>query len=107
MPLAQRLAQVTGDRQTRGGAALAPKGLEGLLALAVPRNGRPWSAPYRERAQIAHSTYGRGQPLVGPGRIHAELARLGFTLSARTVAKYMRRAHVRGPRCLGRPRVDS
>jgi putative transposase len=30
-------------------------------------------------------------------RIQAELARLGFTVSARTVAKYMRWAHVAGP----------
>ena len=35
--------------------------------------------------------------LWGQRRIQAELARLGFTVSARTVAKYMRRAHVRGP----------
>ena len=62
MPLAHKLAQVTGDRQPRDGAGLAPKGLEGALALAVPRAGRP--APYRERAQIAHSTYGLGEPVV-------------------------------------------
>ena len=35
--------------------------------------------------------------LRGQRRIQAELARLGFTVSARTVAKYMRSAHVRGP----------
>ena len=66
MPLALRLAQVSGDRQTRDGAGLAPEGLEGLLALAVLAAGRAWSAPYRVRAQIAHLTYGVGEPLVGP-----------------------------------------
>ena len=35
--------------------------------------------------------------LWGQRRIQAELSRLGFKVSARTVAKYMRRAHYRGP----------
>jgi len=59
-PPAHRLAQVTDDRQPRDGAGWTPKGLEGALAPAVPRAGRP--APYRERAQIAHLTYGLGEP---------------------------------------------
>jgi hypothetical protein len=33
----------------------------------------------------------------GQKRIQAELARLGFEVSARTVAKYMRTRHSRGP----------
>ena len=97
MPLAHRLAQVTGDRQPRDGAGLAPKGLEGLLALAVPRNGRPWSAPYRSELRSLIRRMALENHLWGQRRIQAELARLGFTVSARTVAKYMRRAHVRGP----------
>jgi putative transposase len=35
--------------------------------------------------------------LWGQKRIQAELARLGFEVSARTVAKYMRTRHSRGP----------
>jgi putative transposase len=35
--------------------------------------------------------------LWGQKRIQAELARLGFTVSARTVAKYMNSRHSRGP----------
>jgi putative transposase len=35
--------------------------------------------------------------LWGQKRIQAELARLGFKISARTVAKYMRAQHNRGP----------
>ena len=35
--------------------------------------------------------------LWGQRRIQAELARLGFKVSARTVAKYMQRTHRRGP----------
>jgi hypothetical protein len=35
--------------------------------------------------------------LWGQRRIQAELARLGFKVSARTVAKYMHRTHYRGP----------
>jgi len=35
--------------------------------------------------------------LWGQRRIQAELARLGFKVSARTVAKYMKRTHPRGP----------
>jgi len=35
--------------------------------------------------------------LWGQRRIQDELARLGFTVSARTVAKYMRWARLRGP----------
>src|SRR5215510_5959638 len=35
--------------------------------------------------------------LWGQKRIQAELARLGFQVSARTVAKYMRVCHSRGP----------
>ena len=33
----------------------------------------------------------------GQRRIQAELARLGFKVSARTIAKYMQRTHRRGP----------
>lgn len=39
----------------------------------------------------------RENPLWGQQRIQAELARLGFKISARTVAKYMRRPHGREP----------
>src|SRR5262249_9984720 len=37
--------------------------------------------------------------LWGQRRIEAELARVGFQVSARTVAKYMQRTHRRGPSC--------
>ena len=76
---------------------MAPKGLEGPLALAVPRNGRPWSAPYRERAQIAHSTYGLGEPLVGPAADPGRAGQAGVHSLGSHGRQIDARAHVRGP----------
>src|SRR4029077_9851622 len=94
MPLAHRLAQVTGDCPCRDGAGLAPKGLEGALAPVVPRNRRPWSAPYRERAQIAHSTYGLGEPLVGPAAGPGRAGQAGV----HSLGSHGRQIHAQGTR---------
>ena len=64
------------------------------LALAVRRAGRPWSAPYRERAQIAHSTYGLGEPLVGPA---ADPGRAGQA-GVHSLGSHGRQIHAPGTR---------
>ena len=94
MPRALRLAQVSGDRQTRDGAGLAPEGLEGLLALAVLVAGRAWSAPYRVRAQIARLTYGLGEPLVGPATDQGRVGQAGV----HSLGSYRRQIHALGTR---------
>ena len=60
-----------------------------------PRTGR---RPIPQHLQVLIRRMAVENRLWGQKRIQAELARLGFTVSARTVAKYMRTArHDRGP----------
>jgi hypothetical protein len=68
--------------------------LEGLLALVDARAGRAWSAPYRERAQIAHSTCGLGEPLVGPA---ADPGRAGQA-GVHSLGSHGRQIHAQGTR---------
>jgi len=58
------------------------------------RPGRPPIAPELRTLIRRMTTENR---LWGQRRIQAEVARLGFKVSARTVAKYMQRTHRRGP----------
>ncbi len=53
--------------------------------------------PYRGRAADSHPDDGPENLLWGHRRVQAELGRLGFTVSARTVATYMRKALRRRP----------
>jgi len=91
-------------------------GWRGSLVLVSPEtvlgwHRRGWKAHWRwrSRAMGGHGRRPIGSELRslirrmalenhlwGQRRIQAELARLGFTVSARTVAKYTRWAHVRG-----------
>jgi hypothetical protein len=61
------------------------------------RKGKPGRRPIAPelRSLIRRMTF--ENPLWAQRRIQAELARLGFKVSARTVAKYMHRGHPRGP----------
>ena len=56
-----------------------------------------WSLPDSPGTSGAHPTDDRRKSALGPKADPTELARLGFTVSARTVAKYMNSRHSRGP----------
>ena len=87
------MAPVPPRGPTRHRARLASPGVDGLLALAVPTANGWWAAPHRGelRALIRRMTL--ENPLWGQRRVQAELTRLGFTVSARTVATYKRRPY--------------
>src|SRR5215467_7463119 len=91
------LASSAPHREAGDGLEVAPTGLEGLLDEAVTSPSEAWSPPASAGASGPHPTHGRGKLAVGSKRIQAELARLGFKVSARTVAKYMRPHRNRGP----------
>ena len=59
--------------------------------------GRSGRCPIRQELQALIRRMTAENRLWGQKRIQAELARLGFTVSARTVAKYMNSRHSRGP----------
>ena len=61
------------------------------------RRGKPGRRPIAPELRALISRMAIENRLWGQRRIRAELARLGFKVSARTVAKYMHRAHYRGP----------
>ena len=87
------MAPVPPRGPTRHRARLASPGVDGLLALAVPTANGWWAAPHRGGAASAHPEDDLGEPLWGQRRVQAELTRLGFTVSARTVATYKRRPY--------------
>ena len=61
------------------------------------RPGRPGRRPIAPELRTLIRCMTMENRLWGQRRIQAELARLGFKVSARTVAKYMQRTHRRGP----------
>jgi putative transposase len=61
------------------------------------RTGRPGRPPIAPELGTLIRRMTMENRLWGQRRIQAELARLGFRVSARTVAKYMQRTHHRGP----------
>jgi len=61
------------------------------------RTGRPGRRPIAPELRTLIRRMTMENRLWGQRRIQAELARLGFKVSARTVAKYMQRTHRRGP----------
>jgi len=61
------------------------------------RTGRPGRRPIAPELRALIRRMTMENRLWGQRRIQAELARLGFKVSARTVAKYMQRTHRRGP----------
>ena len=86
-------------RECGHGATLAPSRLEGLLAQAFET--RKGGGPQEVQALILRMA--RENRLWGQRRIQAELARLAFKVSARTVAKYMHRSNNRRPSPSWRP----
>jgi len=87
------LAEITFDRDTGNGHGLASKGMESLLALAFSTQRTIGTEINFTGRKASHSPYGDREFLWGQKRIQAELAGLGITVSARTVAKYMRGIH--------------
>jgi hypothetical protein len=73
---------------------LAPRGLSALLALAIAPARR--LAGDHRRDSDAYPDYGVGEFRLGAPKIHGELLKLGFEVSERTVARYMRRIRRRG-----------
>jgi hypothetical protein len=69
--------------------------MEGLLAVAIKRDGDTWPPPNAPKLQVLIQRMAAENNLWGQRRIQAELTRLGFNVSARTVAKYTLPAGVR------------
>jgi hypothetical protein len=85
------LASSAPHREAGDGLEVAPTGLEGLLDEAGGRR-RLAQEPRALIRRMAAENW-----LWGQKRIQAKLARLGFKVSPRTVAKYMRPHRNRGP----------
>jgi putative transposase len=84
--------------ETRDGVEVASSGLGRLLVVAVTwQRGRSGRRPIAKQLQALIRRMTAENRLWGQKRIQAELARLGFAVSARTVAKYMNSRHSRGP----------
>jgi hypothetical protein len=94
--MVRRLAKVVADRRTGHGLEVAPPGLAGLLEMALKTGKQGGSPSNTARVTRSHSTPGLAteNQLWGQRRIQAELARLGFRVSARSIAKYRRRPWV-------------
>ena len=65
--------------------------------MATFLSSKRWSSGDPGRASSSDRTHGAENRLWGQKRIQAELARLGFQVSTRTVAKYMRVCRSQGP----------
>jgi hypothetical protein len=90
-PVVCWLARLPADRETGNSTELAPSRMEGLLALALETEGSPRAPGDRAGPAGSYPAHGGGEPALGSAGVQAELTRLGFKVSARTVAKYMRR----------------
>ena len=90
-PVVRWLARLPADRETGNSTELAPSGMEGPLALRSRRRGHPGRRAIAPDLQVLIQRMAAENPLWGQRRVQAELTRLGFKVSARTVAKYMRR----------------
>ena len=94
-PMVWWLAWFTPHCETRDGVEVASSGLACLLAVTLAAGGF-CRRPIPPKLQGTRPTDNHRNRLWGQKRIQAELSRLGFTVSARTVAKYMNRRR-RGP----------
>jgi hypothetical protein len=73
-------------------AGMVSSGMACILVVAVTSAaGEGWSSPDSPELQTLIRRITTENRLWGQKRIQAELSRLGFTVSARTVAKYMNR----------------
>jgi hypothetical protein len=83
-------------REAGDGLEVAPTGLPCWTRLSH-RPVKRGAARFRRSFEPSFGAWPRKIWLWGQKRIQAELARLGFKVSARTVAKYMRSHRNRGP----------
>ena len=83
------------DREARDRHQLAPRRLPAVLALAIPaaRGGRP---KVTDEIRGLIRRLAEENPDWGAPKIHGELLKLGFVVSERTVARYLRRIRRRG-----------
>jgi putative transposase len=96
--MARRLAQSSPHRKAPNGIEVASAWLAPLLVVAIADEATDWPSGNSPTASSSHPTKAAENKLWGQKRIQAELARLGFKVSARTVAEYMQTArHDRGP----------
>jgi transposase InsO family protein len=96
-PMVRWLAWFAPDCETRDGVEVASSWLACLWSWrSRRRRGRGGRRPIPAELQALIRRMSTENRLWGQKRIQAELARLGFTVSARTVAKYMNRRG-RGP----------
>ena len=87
--MVQRLAASIADCETGNSSGLAARGWR-RTGGGDPLIKQEVAARRSRRASSSDRTHGCRQSPLGQKRIQAELARLGFQVSARTVAKYMR-----------------
>jgi hypothetical protein len=93
-----RVAQFAPDCETRHAVEVASTGLPCPLVVTVTVSGEGRVVAARFPCNSgAHRWMTAENGLWDQRRIEAELARLRFTVSARTVAKYMNSRHSRGP----------
>jgi hypothetical protein len=91
------VAQFAPDCETRDAVEAASTGLPCPLVVTVTLAAREgWSPPDSPATSGAHRRMTAENGLWDQRRIQAELAILRFTVSARTVAKYMNSRHSRG-----------
>jgi putative transposase len=79
------------------GSKLAATGLQGLLDVAIFSSGEGRSPGDRGGTSGSHQAHVHGKCSVGPKTHPSRVGKVGFKVSARTVAKYMRARHNRGP----------
>jgi transposase InsO family protein len=87
------MARLAPGRPTEHWAPLASPGMDGLLAVAVPATRRGGRPPLQRARRALIRRMAVENRLWGQRRVQAELARLGFPVSARTVVKSMRRPY--------------
>ena len=91
------LASSAPHREAADGLEVAPTGLKGLLDEAVTSLSETWSPPASTGASGPHPAHGRGKLAMGSKANPSRVGEIGFKVSARTVAKYMRPHRNRGP----------
>jgi hypothetical protein len=91
------LARVFAHCETGNRVAMAPSRVADILVSAFKSEREGGSPPYCAELQALIRRMAAENRLWGQRRIQAELARLGFNVSARTVAKYMQRPTHRRP----------
>ena len=85
------------DRDAQSRVEVAPRGWKAYWRWRSKGTGLRGRRPIAPKLQVLIQRMAAENHLWGQRRIQAELTRLGFNVSARTVAKYMRRPRDRGP----------